>query len=69
MKKLRGMRTRAKQKSVAEATALGGGVPQAELFPQETQKSTEEGARRLPERMKEYGLYDADGRCEKRYYS
>ena len=30
-KTLRGMRTRAKQELVAEATALGAGVPQAEL--------------------------------------
>ena len=30
-KTLRGMRTRAKQELVAEATALGAGVPKAEL--------------------------------------
>ena len=32
IKSLRGMRTRAKQKFVAKATALGGRVPRAELF-------------------------------------
>lgn len=31
-KRLRGMRTRAKQKLVAKATALGARVPRAELF-------------------------------------
>ena len=31
-KRLRGMRTRAKQKLVAKATALGARVPLAELF-------------------------------------
>ena len=32
IKTLRGMRTRAKQKFVAKATALGARVPRAELF-------------------------------------